>query len=156
MMSSRDHGLDWESKDQIDLLLENLHRLQRPGEFTPLAAACGWIEKEIPPGMLEVIMTRIHREERRRRGRVLCLTGVLICILHVFIFVAAGRVINPRGAVEQIPILVGSFWLLASLWFCFLLLIGFLLSYGGRKEEEESKVISASFRLDSSVLSRKG
>lgn len=156
MMSSRDHGLDWESKDQIDLLLENLHRLQRPGEFTPLAAACGWIEKEIPSGMLEEIMTRIHREERRRRSKALCLTGGLICILHMFIFVAAGRFLNPRGAAEQIPLLVGSFWLLASLWFCFLLLAGFLLSYGGRKEVEESKVISASVRVGSAVLSRKG
>lgn len=155
MMSSRDHGLDWESKDQIDLLLENLHRLQRPGEFTPLAAACGWIEKEIPPGMLEVIMTRIHREERRRRGKVLCLTGGLVCSLHLMIFVAISRFLNPRGALEQIPMLVGSFWLLASLWFCFLLLVSFLLSYGGRKEEEESKVISASVRLSSTVLSRK-
>lgn len=106
--------------------------------------------------MLEEIMSRIHREERRRRGKVLCLTGGLICTIHLLIFVAAGRFLNPRGALEQIPMLVGSFWLLASLWFCFLLLVGFLLSYGGRKEEEESEIISASVRLHSTALSRKG
>ncbi len=155
-MPSHDHGLDAGTKDQIDLLLENLHRLQRPGVFTPLAAACGWIEKEIPSGMLEEIMTRIHREERRRRGKALCLTGGLICIFHLFIFSAAGRLMNPRGSIEQFSIVVGIFWLLASLWFCFLMLAGFLLSYGGRKEVEDNEVISVSGRLSSAVLSRKG
>ncbi|HHT49005.1 MAG TPA: hypothetical protein GXZ98_06905 [Firmicutes bacterium] len=155
-MPTSDRGLDSGAKDQIDLLLEKLHRLQRPGEFTPLAAACGWVEKEVPPGLLEEIMARIHREEKRRRSRALCLTGGIICLFHVFIFVAVGRILNPMGAVEQIPSLVGCFWLLASLWFCVLLLTGFLLSYGGRKEVEANEVTSTSVRLDPAVLSRKG
>ncbi|HBR33780.1 MAG TPA: hypothetical protein DD734_04040 [Firmicutes bacterium] len=114
------------TSDQADQVLENLHRLQRPGEFTPLAAACGWIKKETPSGLLEDIMAQIHWEEILRQGRQLCLTGMIFCVLY-FIFFATS--INPVGTGEHSATLVGGFWLLASLGFCFLLLAGFLLGY---------------------------
>lgn len=154
-MKRRGQGLDRGSQDQVDLLLDNLHRLQRPGEFTPLAAACGWVKKEVPSGLLEEIMIRIQREERLRRCRSLCLTGGMACLLHLFVFIAAERVLNAPDTMVQVPAMVGSFWLLASLWFVFLLLIGFVLGYGVSKEVKTQPVISVSARIFPVALSRK-
>ena len=116
--------------DQADQFLANLHRLQRPGEFTPLATACGWIKKETPSGLLEDIMAQIHWEEVLRQGRQLCLTGMIICVVYFYFFATA---MNPV-VMEQSAMLVGGFWLLASLGFCFLMSAGFFLWYRVNQE----------------------
>lgn len=153
-MPMRDPGLQGETSDQIDLVLENLHRLQRPGEFTPLAAACGWVKKEVPSELIEEIMIRVRREEQLRRCKLLILAGSFLCLLHILLFTAADRYFHPLITIEQFPMLVGSFWVLASLWFSFLLLIGFVLGYGASKAGQE--VISPSGRLRLSALFRRG
>ncbi len=154
-MRKRDQGLDQGTCDQVDLLLANLHRLQRPGKFTPLAGACGWVEKEIPPGLVEGIILRIQREERLRLCRRLCLSGCFTCLLYVLIFIAADRVLNVAEAIKYAPGLVGSFWLLASLWVGFLLPIWFLLAYVMRQEVKSQPVLTASARVFPYALSRK-
>lgn len=154
-MPRRDQGLDRENHDEVDLLLANLHRLQRPGEFTALAEACGWVEKEVPPGLAEGIILRIQREERLRRCKLLCLSGCLTCLFHLFVFIAADRIMNVAGPIKYAPGLVGSFWLLASLWVGLLLPIWFLLAYVVRKEVKARPFIAASARILPAVLSRK-
>ncbi|NLM36748.1 MAG: hypothetical protein GX202_01315 [Firmicutes bacterium] len=128
-MQRYDQGLD-----QVDLFLADLHRRQRPGKFTPLAEACGWVKREVPPGLVEGIILRIQREERRRRCRRLYLFGSLVCLLHVYIFSTAGRVMKVAETGKYAPGLVGSFWLLASLLVGLLLPIWFLLAYVARQE----------------------
>ncbi|HHT04709.1 MAG TPA: hypothetical protein GXZ97_00385 [Hydrogenispora sp.] len=154
-MQKRDQGLEQGQYDQVDLLLASLHRLQRPGKFTPLAEACGWVKKEVPPDLVEGIILRIQREERLRRCRRLCLSGSLTCLLHVFIFIAADRVMNVAETIKYVPGLVGSFWLLASLWVGFLLPIWFLLAYVVRQEVKAQPALTASARIFPYALSRK-
>ncbi|HHW11814.1 MAG TPA: hypothetical protein GXX33_02230 [Firmicutes bacterium] len=154
-MQKRDHGLEQGKNDQVDLLLANLHRLQRPDKFTPLAEACGWVKKEVPSGLVEGIILRIQREERRRRCRRLCLSGSLTCLLHVYIFIAADRVMNATETGKYAPGLVGSFWLLASLLVGFLLPVWFFLAYVVRQEGKVQSGFTASARNFPYALSRK-
>lgn len=154
-MQRCDQGLDRGKHDQVDLLLANLHRLQRPDEFTPLAEACGWIKKEVPPGLMEGIILRIQREERLRRCRLLCLSGALTCLFYLFVFIAADRTMNVAETVRYAPGLVGSFWLLASLWVGFLLPIWFLLAYLVRQEVKAQPVNPAAARIFPYALSKK-
>lgn len=154
-MPRRDQGLDQGKHDQIDLLLANLHRLQRPDKFSPLAEACGWVKKEVPSGLVEGIILRIQREERRRRCKRLCLSGMLTCLLHVFIFIAADRALSVAETAKYTPGFVGGFWLLASLWLGFLLPLWFFLAYAVRQERRAQAALTASARIFPYALSRK-
>jgi cellulose biosynthesis protein BcsQ len=122
--------------DSMDKFLAELHEMQSPEIFSPMAVGIGWNEHALPKGFSRQVVRRIKKDAvfEHCDWRVLASAFGLFGFLCVMAIILTNRVLTPLESSGQSQIASGLFWLVVALGVTAGVFSITVMRYGVKKE----------------------